>query len=49
VIVGLVILIVVALIAVVVGVAFGKVVAAPAIQRVADRTERDEESGDQPG
>jgi hypothetical protein len=40
-------LIVVAIVAVV-GVVFGRVVAAPALRRLADRVDEDEESGDRP-
>jgi hypothetical protein len=45
----LAIFVVVVLVIAVIGIAFGRVVAAPAIQRVADRPEAEEESGDQPG
>jgi hypothetical protein len=45
---GLVIFVVLALISVVVGVVFGRVVAAPAIRHLADRADADEESGDPP-
>ena len=45
---GLVILVVVAVIGVVIGVGFGRVIAAPAIQRLADRPDADEEPGDRP-
>ena len=40
-------LVVVAIVAVV-GIVFGRVVAAPVIQKVADRADADEESGDEP-
>jgi hypothetical protein len=46
--VGLSVLAVIAVLALVIGLGFGRVVAAPAIRRVADRIEHDEESGDRP-
>lgn len=49
---GLVILAVVAIVALVIGLGFGRVVAAPALRRLADRldadTDTDEGSGDRP-
>ena len=50
---GVVIVVVVAVIALVVGLGFGRVIAAPALRRLADRADADadahEESGDRPG
>lgn len=43
---GLLLLVAVGGIALVVGLGFGRVIAAPAIRQMADRAERDEESGD---
>lgn len=49
---GIVIIVVVAVVALVVGLGFGRVVAAPALRRLADRLDADpdasEESGDRP-
>ena len=45
---GLVVLALVGVIALVVGLVFGRVVAAPAIRRVADRVDADDEPGDRP-
>ena len=45
---GLVIVVVMAVGALVIGLVFGRVVAAPAIRRAADRLEQDEEPGDRP-
>ena len=45
---GLVVLALVGVIALVVGLAFGRVVAAPAIRRVGDRVDADDEPSDRP-
>jgi len=45
---GVVIVVVVAVIALVVGLGFGRVVVAPALRRLADRADEQEDSGDRP-
>jgi hypothetical protein len=44
----LVIFAIVVVVVAVIGVVFGRVVAAPALRRLADRVDADEESGDRP-